>query len=1079
MSQSLAVRAGTIRKQQLAFWSAVSSIVLLLCTMVSVADAAALLTITTNPNSQTVCSGNSVTFTAAATSPLGTPTVQWQLSTDGGTTFNNIAGATATSLTFTTASGDNGKQYRAVFTDGTNNATSTAATLTIDIGVVITTNPSSATVCGGSPGSLTAAATGTPTPTVQWQLLSGSTWSDIPGATSTTLNYSTTPSFTQTTQQYRAVFTNFCGSVNTTAATITVNTATSITSNPQNTSVCAGSNASFTVAFTGAPTPTVQWQISTNGGASFINIAGGTNPTLTFVTVAAQNSYQFHAVVSNACGTSVISTPATLTVNTTPAVTTNPSSSTVCGGSFATFTAAASGSPAPSVQWQLLLGSTWSDIPSATSTTLNVSTSPFPVQVIQQYRAVFTNSCSSATTTAATLTINSPTTITSNPRNDTVCDGDLASLTVGFTGAPTPTVQWQYSIDSGANFYDLPGDTTATYSFYAYSDRNSYLYRAVLSNACGASVVSNAAGITAYTRTRVTLQPGTVTACAGSSVSFFTAATGLPTPTVQWKKSTNGFNYNDIPGATSTTLTVTATQNASYLAVFTDGCVGSKLSNVANLIVTTPPRITSNPDNITVCPNTSATFTATADDAPVPAVQWQLSTNGGASFANINGATSTTLTFTASAAQNKYQYRAMFTNSCGDTTMSVPATLTLNAPPLITVNPASDTTCAYYSTSLTVAATGTPAPTVQWQQSNGVGPFSDISGATSTTYTFSPSRQQNGWYYRAVVTNSCGTATSTSARLTVNITPTVTSQPQTQSIYAGYGATFTTAATATPAATVKWQKSTDNGLNWQDIASETSTTLTLSNQPGSTAYQYRAVFTNDCGSTPTDAATLNVYQPVVLKDSVMPKFIYSMDHSMKTVTVSQLLTGGKAPQTVLQSITSSDADAGVIPGDVANDIQNAAFGTHDLTFDLRAEADTNGRIYTVIYKVTDSLSVGYDTLYIPALPPLSKAYTSIESSGLTLNDPSPNPLTDTSVFTYTSTSDCASRLSVYSLTGTWLMDIVYNAMGSTNTIRWNGKYPNGTPLPSGTYIIQLKACGGVKVNTVTIHRAAVRGPRGS
>src|SRR5262249_58150214 len=55
--------------------------------------------VTTNPASQTVCPG-SVTFTAGATgTPV--PTVQWQVSTDGGTTFSDIAGATSTSYTLT------------------------------------------------------------------------------------------------------------------------------------------------------------------------------------------------------------------------------------------------------------------------------------------------------------------------------------------------------------------------------------------------------------------------------------------------------------------------------------------------------------------------------------------------------------------------------------------------------------------------------------------------------------------------------------------------------------------------------------------------------------------------------------------------------------------------------------------------------------------------------------------------------------------------------------------------------------------------------------------------------------------
>src|SRR5947207_1914997 len=85
----------------------------------NVASSAATLTldsgplVTLNPSSQTVCPGN-VTFSAAASgSPA--PTVQWQVSTDGGVTFNDIPGATSPTLTFSAGAADDGKEYRARF----------------------------------------------------------------------------------------------------------------------------------------------------------------------------------------------------------------------------------------------------------------------------------------------------------------------------------------------------------------------------------------------------------------------------------------------------------------------------------------------------------------------------------------------------------------------------------------------------------------------------------------------------------------------------------------------------------------------------------------------------------------------------------------------------------------------------------------------------------------------------------------------------------------------------------------------------------------------------------------------------
>jgi hypothetical protein len=54
------------------------------------------------------------------------------VSTDGGNTFTNIAGATSTTLTLTdTKASQNGYRYRAVFTNSIGSKTTTAAILTV------------------------------------------------------------------------------------------------------------------------------------------------------------------------------------------------------------------------------------------------------------------------------------------------------------------------------------------------------------------------------------------------------------------------------------------------------------------------------------------------------------------------------------------------------------------------------------------------------------------------------------------------------------------------------------------------------------------------------------------------------------------------------------------------------------------------------------------------------------------------------------------------------------------------------------------------------------------------------------
>lgn len=109
----------------------------------------------------------------------------------------------------------------------------------------------------------------------------------------------------------------------------------------------------------------------------------------------------------------------TITVSSTgtaPTVSTHPSNTTVTAGATASFTAAAGGSPTPTVQWQENTGS-WSNISGQTTTTLSLGVVGTPDNG-RQFRAVFTNSSGSATTNTATLTVNAASgdgTITSEP----------------------------------------------------------------------------------------------------------------------------------------------------------------------------------------------------------------------------------------------------------------------------------------------------------------------------------------------------------------------------------------------------------------------------------------------------------------------------------------------------------------------------------------------------------------------------------------------------------------------------------------------------------------------------------------
>jgi hypothetical protein len=120
----------------------------------------------------------------------------------------------------------------------------------------------------------------------------------------------------------------------------------------------------------------------------------------------------------------------------------------------------------------------------------------------------------------------------------------------------------------------------------------------------------------------------------------------------------------------------------AYAGVFTltvtssGGCTSS--ASTAPVVINTPPAVTLNPSDVSVEWGDGPSFTATASGTPAPTIQWQLSTDGGATFNDIGGETSNTIKLTCvTLDMNGYKYQAVFTNSCGTAT-STAATLTVS-----------------------------------------------------------------------------------------------------------------------------------------------------------------------------------------------------------------------------------------------------------------------------------------------------------------------------------------------------------------------------------------------------------------
>ncbi len=206
-----------------------------------------------------------------------------------------------------------------------------------------------------------------------WTGPAGTMWTNA----AATVPYTGTPATTiyvnpTVTSNYNVSFTTTtpCTSA-TTVVPVTVVNPVSAVVNPVNRAVCVNGNTSFTVSAAGGPI-TYQWQVSTDGGTTWTNIAGATAPTLNLTGVTqTMNNNRYRAVLTAApCAGSTNSGAAILTVNALPIVTISAPDVSLAPGQTTTITASSTPAAAPN-------GWTWtlngSGIPGTTNTqTVNV-----------------------------------------------------------------------------------------------------------------------------------------------------------------------------------------------------------------------------------------------------------------------------------------------------------------------------------------------------------------------------------------------------------------------------------------------------------------------------------------------------------------------------------------------------------------------------------------------------------------------------------------------------------------------------------------------------------------------------------
>ena len=250
---------------------------------------------------------------------------------------------------------------------------------------------------------------------------------------------------------------------------------------------------------------------------------------------------------------------------------------------------------------------------------------------------------SSIKTTTITFIVPAGAVIATQPTDQTVCNGISSTFNVTVSGSGL-NYQWQQSSLLAGPYTNVTVGTGAGSSSYKTefttpAMNNSY-YRVIAANICGSST-SVPAKLTVNTVAIITAQPIAQTACIPAPASFSVTAIGTGL-TYQWQiSSNNGTSYTDIPSAIGSTYTTGATSptlNGNlYRVNILSICSPTTpiTSNAVSLTAINPVIITQNPSSQSGCALDNYTFTVTATGGNLT-YQWQLSTDGGATYSNVS-----------------------------------------------------------------------------------------------------------------------------------------------------------------------------------------------------------------------------------------------------------------------------------------------------------------------------------------------------------------------------------------------------------------------------------------------------------
>ena len=351
-------------------------------------------------------------------------------------------------------------------------------------------------------------------------------------------------------------------------------------------------------------------------------------------------------------------------------------------------------------------------------------------------------------------------TITSPPQTLEVSN-TAVTFSVTATGDAPLHYQW-YSGTAGNTNAAIDGATSSTFTIKP-AVTSAYWVR--ITNACDPPADSGTVFAIVNSCPPVTIvsQSGGATLLEGNSSTLAVIASG-GTVSYQWFTGSTGITSSPIPGANSSSVTVTPAKTTSYWARATNTCGSSADSNTITLTILpcSKPKIVVQPVGGDIITNNGATLFAAVTGTDPIAFQWYEGTFPDTSH-KANAGTSATLAVPPLVAPASYWLHV--SNLCGSTDSDT-ARLTIVAsctPPSIASQPMNQSVSTGSNAIVSVAATG-PSLSYQWYQGSNFDFTHPLGGNAPALFTPSITGPTQFWVR---TTNPCGSIDSAAATVSV------------------------------------------------------------------------------------------------------------------------------------------------------------------------------------------------------------------------------------------------------------------------------------------------------------------------